>query len=499
MDLSDIVLAGPHQVVQSMPVRLSFQLDPDFMTSDEVTSQVKQQLPAPTPFRLPGGNPISLVLQRGKPTLNTSPKFPLPDRLGSPPVHVIKLQGHGPHLRVYVDIDQPVLRSVRGERPERRMSLALALDKKRFEESSSTAQNKKISRWAERKMAGHYVELLRPNGEPVCVIVYEKPIVAQFPEKGIAGQWIQSELESYPDEKLFDGFVSAMWFPNLLHGKIAQLDSFWRIFQVERHKRFNRAPSVQLSYEFATGLSPGDSIATWIDQDPPLALGYDADLAKAGFNAIGSDGHNCVTNYGSISIPLRCPTDAEWDQHPLPIPLDLIRGLRDTPPHSWLDEVMSYAGKRLKGMEIGPRRGNTETVPTAKLRERVHSGGDLPAQPCYDGPHLWQIRIGRYKIFAVQIDEGIVYLTDSNWRDKETAILFFATLQDAKNYCRGKRPSPPAWFGKRDHDHEGRWQSDLLTSIRSALQRRNIELAKEPCEPFAEVETTGGLPLLVNA
>ena len=186
-----------------------------------------------------------------------------------------------------------------------------------------------------------------------------------------------------------------------------------------------------------------------------------------------------VTDFGGkFSFPLRYPTEEEWS---LPV-LEPILGIRDTPPDSWTDEVTGFIGRRLETLELGPKNV-AEEEPSAKKRKGCLGGIDeRKEQPCYDGPSLSTDRIGRYRIFTVETPIGLVYLTDSKWRDKETAILFFSDLEDARSYCRGKRSKPPKWFGRLVHDHNGLWRDKIPASIILAAHRGNVTLEKVSSE-----------------
>ncbi|MFN8390873.1 MAG: hypothetical protein U0136_11330 [Bdellovibrionota bacterium] len=362
------------------------------------------------------------------------------------PLHPIsrKAYHYGPNLLIACSAATSVFRppqSIGAPGREKHIHIPLGLD---------VRPRKECGRYNGKTRQAIFLEYADPDGVPAQALIYDEPIYARVRSEGatltVDGKRTTPEKPIEPIR-----IMNTDWDPNGKSGIEQHRDFPLRFYRIENFRRFPHGPADRLTFEVATNLKPGDEFGLMLPQDRPLELGYDADLAAIGFHKDGN-GHNCVTDFGiRYSIPLRCPSPEEWAGSPLPMPLDLIQALRDTPSHSWRDEVMSFVGQRLLGIELGPVRGsNDPPEPTAVIKHREPKRCLDTPQPCYDGPRSAMKRHGRYLIFMIDRPQGTVCLVDSKWRDKEVAMHLFASLEHAEAYCRGERNVPR--LGRKTHD-----------------------------------------------
>ena len=322
----------------------------------------------------------------------------------------------------------------------------------------------KVNKWLKRCRTGWFIEYLNLEGDSFATIIYNEPIPIPF--RICTSRHVK-------DTAVVDvgrGTISSTWRPDLMDDKVEHA-SFVRVYyKIPDSDRFPNSPRDIMNLAFASSLKPGDTFGEALPEDRTLVLGYDKLLDDLGYTC-DSKGDNCVTDYGAYSFPLRCPTEREWGTLPLPLPLETILGMKDTPDHSWPDVVRSFVGRKIAGIELGPKKGGCEPAdPTAVSKRReTKCCVDMP-QPCYHGPSEWVRRIGRYCIFAVKIDDTLVYLLDSNWRDKEVALHLFATEEAAAAYCFGKRGGQIGWQA-----HNEGWDAEDAVEnwIRRSLRRAN--------------------------
>ena len=394
---------------------------------------------------------------------------------------------HG--LQISYHTDKRVFTPREGS-PHRSLTTAIGLDP-RFSSRRESKINKDIRNWNGKKIEAHYLGLENCEGTRISLIALDEPVITWLPKKGKSPNWVTQSIDPHPDEILYDGFVLSYWNTCDPINTMASSDSRRMIYQVHDIRRFPYSPTICLDMQIFRSVKVGETIGSWIDEDPVMTLGFDKTLYQLGFKPDADSLYNCVTNYGAkgkkLSIPLRYITLREWERPELQ---DIV-GLKDTPEHSWCDVVLGYIGQRLRGIETAPQV-EAKKGGTPQPRRDSEPREKLEPQPCYKGNNpevdLWNFRIGRYKIFAVKTTAGVVYLTDSDWRDKETAILFFATLTDAKDYAKGIRQNPIAWFGKLIHDKDNQWESVLFDRILKAKASNNITLSDKAEEVEAEIQ-----------
>ncbi len=429
---------GVRTVLVSKELKITFRYQEDFVAPGSQASQsLEERLFQQDRFSLLEGLGMETVLR----------KRPKP-------------RGCGPHILFVFQCEESVFSFTTGQKKGSRVQVPLKLN--------SPLKYKKVRLWNERSYKGHFLEWREPDDALVQAVFYEAPLFLPF---NTANQRLLGGASSrVVDEHTTAGMTNCSWRPDNCENRVDHRNHPLLFTRIPNSGRFPNAPHNLLTFESATCLKAGDSFGVPLPDDLPLELGYDEQFKQLGFYP-DADGYNVVTDYGRFSFPLWPPARTMWLRNPLPEPLQQIEAMECTPAHSWNDVVRGFLGRRLTGIErgAGNDREDSESRPVC---HRVSKTSHEQPQPCYKGSSRSLEQIGRYKLFTIDRPCGMVYLVDSEWRDKEVAMRLFQSLHDAREYCRGMRPGKAS--GRKVHTPG--WEAEVEPWIDRCIRERPLQV-----------------------
>jgi hypothetical protein len=192
----------------------------------------------------------------------------------------------------------------------------------------------------------------------------------------------------------------------------------------------------------------------------PLTKAFDPDL---GFLCRDKDGHNVLTNFRGISIPLLWP---DWSDERL----NDLKSLQYWTERSYEGFISFLEGMHLDSLDdfIPSENSPVERIASDQCTTKRCSNRDRKGQ-CYRGDYEKLSVIGPYFLFEVKRNDVTFYILDSPFYG--IALRGYPEKQDALDYISGgdlrTQAESRALWPKLCHDPDMRWLDLLERRIES--------------------------------
>ena len=253
---------GPHTVLESCPVRVTFALMLRIIDSDP-RAKLKAELRG----------------QAGQARPNATGKQEC----------FLKMTFHA-ERSVFV---------VQRKAPTSTFELEFPFDQK-FASKTDRKSLKAARTWESKIILGRFLNLANAEGGLVSLVAFKEiaPITRTAP--GEHTILIEEPLPLRPGEKNAPGFFCIHWDPSNRELYMLNLPYPFVIHQVRNPLRFPWASRIELDYCRASTLNVGDTLGDYLHDDGRMGLAFDAKLNEAGFKPNDEHVNGCYRLWGKV-------------------------------------------------------------------------------------------------------------------------------------------------------------------------------------------------------